>query len=374
MTFRLDRLVLSEWLKMLMLFLLVKMGLFLVADIQNRMDKLIASGATAREIMGYYLILTPTFLPTVLPLAVLISLLASLGIMHRRLEIVAMRNAGLSLLRITRSVWLVGGGLCVLLFYLNAHFVPWSKEASREMLDQFRFRGELQADKSAEEVGLVHNLTFNNAEEGRRWFLNRFSEYDYTGYGVTISILDKAGRESTRLLANRGYYNDTVGHWVLLNGREVTFDPESGDAIRNLGFDERSSPELTEDPVLMQYLRKKPQDLSFWQLGRVRDALERSNNPTAHKYALRLYRILVNPLDVLIAIALAVHFAIGPIRANPLMGIVKAVGLYLVYFLATQVFGVLSGERVPAFAAALAPSLLMLLGSCLLLTRTARPR
>lgn len=374
MTSRLDRLVFSEWLKMLVLTLTVMLGLFVVADIQNRLDDLLGYGAKAREIIIYYLILTPTFLPSVLPLAVLISLLMSLGMMHRRLEIVAMSNAGLSLLRVTRSAWVFGATLCALLFGLNAQFVPWSKEASRGMWDQFRFRGQLNENRTPNEIGIVNNLTFNNVDAHRRWFLNRFSEYDYQGYGITVSVLDERGREVVRLLANRGYFDDTVGYWVLQDGREVTFDPEAGDAVRNIGFERRDSPELNEDPVLMQYLRKKPQDLSFWQLGRVRDALERSNDPSARKYAMRLYRILVSPLDVLIALGLAVHFSIGPMRANPLLGTVKAVGVFILYFMLAQAVGIFAGKEIPAFTAALVPSLVMLAGTILIAARTERPR
>jgi len=370
---RLDRLVLAEWLKMLALTLSVVVGLFVVADVQNRLVDLLGYGATAREILRYYLILIPTFLPTVLPLSVLISVLISLGVMHRRLEIVAMRNAGLSILRITRSIWLLGLMLCGGLFWLNAHFVPWSKESSRELWDQLRFQGELREAESATEVGLLRNLTFNNVQEARRWFINRFSEYDYSAYGLTISFFNEQGQEITRLLANRGYYDDNDGYWILLDGREVSFDAGSGDMVRNIGFERKELPDLTEDPVLMQYLRKKPQDLSFWQLGRVRDSLEEADDPTARKYAMRLYRILVNPLDVLIALGLAIHFSMGAMRANQVVGVAKAVGLFVAYFMVTQGMGVLAGDQIPAFVVALVPTLLMLGASTALTSRTGLP-
>jgi lipopolysaccharide export system permease protein len=370
---RLDRLVLTEWVKMLVLTISVVVGLFVVADVQNHLDNLLLYGATAREILRYYLLLVPTFLPTVMPLAVLVSLLIALGGMHRRLEIVAMRNAGLSILRITRPVWLLGLLLCGGLFWLNADFVPWSKETSRELWDQLRFRGELRADKPVEEIGILQNLTFNNLEERRRWFINRFSEFDFNAYGLTISLFDTEGRETTRILSNRGYYDDNAGYWVLLDGREVTFDSASGDALRNLGFERREMPGLTEDPVLMQYLQKKPQDLSFWQLRRVEGVLQRAQDPGARKYSLRLYRFLVSPLDVLIALALAVRFSMGAIRANAFVGTAKGLGVFVAYFLLAQGMGVLAGEDASTFVIALAPTLLMLLLSFLLTLRTGHP-
>ncbi len=370
---RLDRLVFSEWLKLLMLTLGVLVGLFVVADAQNNLNDLLEYGASGGEIIQYYLILTPTLLPTVLPLAVLVSLLISLATMHRRLELVAMRNAGISLARITLPLWVFGIVLAGLLFWLNAHFVPWSKEASRELWNQYRFQGELASAESSQEVGVVHNLTFNNPEDGRRWFINQFSEYDYNAYGITISILNAEGGMVSQLVANRGYFNDIARHWVLLEGRELTFDPVRGDIIRNIGFDRREERALTEDPVLMQFLKKRPQDLSFWQLRRVMDALYETGDPLASRYAMRHYRILVNPLDVLIALALAIRFAVGAVRANPLVGVAKGISIYILYFLLSQSVGLIGANYLSPFVAALLPSILMLALAFFLVSRTGRP-
>ncbi|MFP4282401.1 MAG: LptF/LptG family permease [Opitutales bacterium] len=370
---RLDRLVLFEWLKAFAMTLAVIVGLFVVGDVQNHLDELLAFGASTGEILRYYLIVTPTFLPGVLPLTVLISVLIAFSSLHRRLELVAMRNAGLSLGRISLYCWVSGVLLAGGLFWLNGQFVPWSTETSRQLWDQYRFAGELDETGSREEVGVVPNLTFNNVEADRRWFINRFSEYDYHGYGITISFLDEGRNETRRLVANRGYYDDLAGHWVLLEGREVTFDPRAGDMVRNLGFERRELPDLTEDPTLMQYLKRRPQDLSFWQLQRVIEVLERAEDPAARKYAMRYYRTLVTPIDVLIALALGVHFAVGPIRANPLVGVAQAIGAFLLYFAVVQATGMLVSEAVPAFWAALAPSLLMLVASLWLFRRTSKP-
>tara|TARA_B110000438_G_scaffold168586_1_gene161132 strand:+ start:316 stop:1446 length:1131 start_codon:yes stop_codon:yes gene_type:complete len=370
---RLDRLVLTEWLRMLLLTASTLVGLFLVADMQNRLIDLIRFGASASEILQYYLIIIPTFFPLVLPLSVLISALAALAGMHRRLEIVAMRNAGLSAARITRYCWVVGVILAGLLFWLNGHFVPWAKESSNELWNAYRFEGEKAKDKSPEEIGRVPNLTFNNPEGRRRWFINLFSEYDYNAYGITVSNFDETGAEISRIVANRGYYEELSGHWVFLNGREVTFDPVEGDALRNIGFERREMLEMKEDPTLMQYLKKRPQELSVWQLKRVRNALEEANDPSARKYTLRYLRVLLNPLDVLIAIGLAVPFAIGPIRANPLFGIVKAIALYVVYFGSTQAMGALLPSTLSAFGVAAMPTVLMLCFALWLFSRTGRP-
>ena len=71
-----------------------------------------------------------------LPLTLLVSLLYTLGQMHRHHEFTALRAAGISLWRITAPVWFVGLLCCGLLGWLNASVVPWSVEESRALLER----------------------------------------------------------------------------------------------------------------------------------------------------------------------------------------------------------------------------------------------
>jgi lipopolysaccharide export system permease protein len=370
---RIDRYVFREWAKVFLLSLGVILGLLLIADMQNDLSDLLGYGAGGREILKYYLVLTPSFLPAILPISLLVSLLYVLGQLHRRHEFTAMRAAGLSLVRITRSLWFAGMALSGSLLWLNAEVVPWSVETSRVLWNNLYFRGEMAAEKSAEEIGVIQNLTFHHPENGRIWFVNTFNEFQYRAYGVSVFQLGENGRESSRLLANEGYYSENFGYWVLLNGREVTFDPETGDALRSLPFDEREFPELDEDPALMQFLKKRPQDLSFWQLGEVIDALAESADPRLVRYQIRYYSILVNPLSCLIVVGIAIPFALRGVRTNPMVGVAKSVALFLFYYVVTSASGLLGGALVSPAMAALLPNLCMILFAVFLFWRAARP-
>lgn len=370
---RIDRYVFREWAKVFVLSLGVILCLLIIADMQNDLSDLLGYGANAREILEYYAVLTPSFLPAILPISLLVSLLYVLGQLHRRNEVVAMRAVGLSLGRITRSLWAAGLALAGGLLWLNAEVVPWSVETSRLMWNNLYFRGELAAEKDAEEIGVITDLTFHHPENGRIWFVNSFNEYQYRAYGVSVFQLDGEGREASRLLANEGYFSEAAGHWVLLNGRELTFDPDNGDVMRSLPFDELDCPELTEDPALMQFLKKRPQDLSFWQLRKVIEALSSSADPRLVRYEIRYYSILVNPLSCLIVVGIAIPFALRGVRTNPMVGVAKSVGLFLLYYLVTNAAGLLGGEILTPAMAALLPNLCMILFAVFLFWRAARP-
>ncbi len=355
-----DRYILIEWFKTFALALGVTLGLLLMEDMYDDLSDLLEFGADIRNVGWYYLVLLPSFFPTVLPLSLLVSVLFSLGSLHRNNEIIAMRACGLSLYKITRSLWVMGVISTLLLLYLNAQLVPWSVEQSRKIWENYAFADQL-TEKDESKVGLIYNLTFYNHKDNRLWFMNRFSEYTYRGYGITISILDTHQREMTRLMANEGFFDDVEGNWVFLKGRETIFDSALGEPIRSVAFERKSLHYLTEDPTLMKSLEKRPKDLSFLQLARILDKLSSDDDPRVNGYAVRYHSILANPLSCLIVLGLAVPYAVAGVRVNPMVGVSKSFGLFFAYYFMAS-FCTLLGERqiIEPFQAAWLPNTFML--------------
>lgn len=339
------------------------LGLLIMEDMYDDLSDLLTYGANIKEVAWYYLVLLPSFLPIVLPLALLISILFSLGSLHRNNEIIAMRACGLSLYRLTRSLWTMGIIFTIVLFYLNAQLVPWSVEQSRKIWDNYAFAEQL-TNKDENNIGIIYNLSFYNHKEKRLWFMNRFSEYNYRGYGITVSILDGDRREITRLLANEGYYDDLDENWVFIKGRETIFDPKLGTPIRSLSFKRKNLPYLNEEPELMNSLEKRPKDLSFFQLRKILDKISTKDDPRVNGYAVRYHTILANPFSCLIVMGLAIPYAVAGVRVNPMVGVSKSFGLFFAYYFMSS-FCILLGEReiIEPFQAAWLPNIFMFLAA-----------
>lgn len=353
-----DRYILAEWFKVFCLTVFAIFGLLILGDVQNNLQDLLQYGATREDIFAYYLILLPSFMPIALPTSFMISLLFCLGQLHRNHEITALRTAGMSLFRITRSLWLVGMILTVALFQLNARLVPWSVEESRQMWNDLAFAKALQEETPEEEVGLIHNLTFYNRKDGRLWFLNRFNEYNYRAYGVTVSELRPGdGLELRRIVANEAWYDDLSTVWTFRWGREIRFDPETGQPVRSLGFDEKRLASFGEDPQLMKYLEKRPKDLSLRELERVVNYLRPAGDPRLARYAVTFYDRLLNPLSFLVILGLAIPFSVTGVRTNPFVGVSKAMGLFVLYFILLNVAQLAGTSGIPPLWAALIPNL-----------------
>lgn len=365
----LDRYIFREWLKAFLMALGATAGILLLERIQNSLKDFLDWGASGGDILRYYLFLFPSFLPTVIPISLLVSLLFVLGNLHRNMEITAMRAGGMHLFRITRSLWLAGLLLSGLLFYLNAEMVPRYVELSRTIQENLRFAGEARY-LDEHQVGVVPYLSLDNGKDRRIWFMNRFSEYTYEAFGVNVYQRDENGREIYRVMAREGFYDDVAGEWVLVEGRELTFAPGTGEVIRSLPFDKKRFPQFDEHPGMMLTLQKRVDQLSLREIRDLLGKVSPEENPKMLAYRVREMNLLSSPFVCLIVVGLAIPFAVSGVRTNPMVGASKSVFLFFVYYLIANLTSLLGSQGVLSpMVAAWIPLILMALFAFYLLRR-----
>ena len=345
---------------MLGLLLAATTGVLMMSALYDNFRDLIQLKAGVDDILSYYLTLMPSFLSLVLPVSMLLSLLFVLGKLHRNNELTAMRGAGLNIFATTKALWMAGIVLCGVSLLLNARVVPWSVEASNGLLDAMQFRAEAKAAPT-KVVGMVSSVAFDNRRQNRMWFINRYSRFNDTAYGVTVSELDRLRREKTRIMAREARYDVTRHSWTFIDGREMWFDPEQGDLMRSFTFTEKTVPYFTEEPRLMLLIDRKPNDLSFNQLRLNTDYFSSEENPKFLRYEVRYYRLLFDTIGPLIIIAIAIPFAVSGVRVNPAVGVSKSIGLFFTYFVLTNIATPLGATGVlePIWAAMM-PNLAMI--------------
>ena len=355
-----DRYVLKEWLIAFALTLGVIVGILILQNMYDSLPDLLDTDASFKQILLYYSLALPTYLPAILPIALLVSLLFALGTLHRNNEIIAMRASGVSLIHISRSLWVAGLLLSLLLVYLTSSVIPKAVEQSRTFFDNLEFAAD-ETQLGAREIGLLYNLGFDNRKDGRLWFMNRFSERAWLGLGVNVHTRDTSGQELSRISAAEAYFDDTHGHWVFLDGRELLIDHETGDILRALPFEEKKYEDFDEDPSLMLALYKEPKELSINELSRIIDTLPPEENPATHAYLVRFYSLFAAPFSCLVVVGIAVPFALTGVRTNPMVGVSKAMGFFAIFFVLISIASIF-GERqiIPAMLAAWIPNLAML--------------
>jgi lipopolysaccharide export system permease protein len=175
-----DRHVLSQCLQALGLALAAIVGLLLLQNIYDNLKDLVESGASEGDIALYYLVLIPSFLPTVMPLAFLISILFGprpVAPQQRDRRHARLRCSGSGASRGASGGWAPRLD-AVLLFYLNAQLVPWSVEKAQHIWEGYAFASSSRKAKRRPSVscGGLPTTTTPRTASG---FLNRFSQYNY---------------------------------------------------------------------------------------------------------------------------------------------------------------------------------------------------
>jgi lipopolysaccharide export system permease protein len=332
-----------------------------MADLYDYFRDLIQVGAGLGDMLMYFGTRMPSYLTVVLPLSMLLSLLFVLSKLHRNNELTAVRAAGLNIFATTRSLWLAGVALCAVSLLLNAKVVPWSVETSRSLYDAMQFKAEAATMPEGGALGVVPGVTFDNQRENRLWFINRYSRFSKTAYGIQVSQLDHSRREVSRIMAREGTYDPVHGGWTFKEGRELTFDPEQGQLVRPASFALKPMPDYGEDPTLMLLIDRKPQDLSFNELRRITEFFATQDNRKVLRYEVRYYSVLFETIGPLIIIAIAIPFAVSGVRVSPAVGVSKSIGLFFLYYVLTMLSQKVLGEGgyLEPMWAALMPNLAM---------------
>jgi lipopolysaccharide export system permease protein len=326
-----DRHLLREWLQILGLVMAAICGILVLNVLFDDFRELREYGARGLVFWEYLAVTLPSFLAIALPIGLLVSVLYALGQLHRANELIAMRAAGVGIFRLTAPIWVIGILCCGLSWWLNTSIVPWSVTQSRSMRETLQFRHQAKTLPN-DRLGAVYSVGFDNAAEHRMWFFNRFSRYTHHGYGVSVSELDRQRREVQRVVAAEAALDGTVGGWVFLRGRVLSFNPETGEMMGSKPFARLVQTDYHENPSLMLLIDRKPVDLSLHELRDLITYLATEHSPKVVTYAVRYYSLIADTLGPLIVIAIAIPFAVAGVRVNPAVGVSKSIGLFVLYY------------------------------------------
>jgi lipopolysaccharide export system permease protein len=147
-------------------------------------------------------------------------------------------------------------------------------------------------------------------------------------------------------VSTEAWFDDAQHGWLFKNGRELSFDPDTGVNTSSTPFALRLFPKYQEDPDLMMLIDRRPIDLSSRELRELIDYLSRENNPKSVPYAVRYYALIADILGPLIVIAIAIPFAASGVRVNPAVGVSKAIGLFALYWLLQNLSGSLATKQL----------------------------
>lgn len=279
----------------IILVLLVIVGIDLLTTLIDELAD-IDGDYNVWRVIQYVLLTTPSSLYEYLPFAALVGCLAGLGSLAGTSELVVMRAAGVSTLRLVWAV-LKPAILLTLLGLSIAEYVA----------PRFQQIAESERAMALQKEGKVHSVYGMWHREGNRYMHFNAVEAGGVLHGVLVYRFDDNRELQEVLYAERASYVE--GNWLLEDGT-VSYFTES--RARQEAFSLRQwETELT--PGLLNILVLQPEDLSISGIWRYARYLQ-AQGVSAAEYDLAFWKKLLQPFAMLALVLVAISFVFGPLR------------------------------------------------------------
>jgi LPS export ABC transporter permease LptF/LPS export ABC transporter permease LptG len=302
---------------------------------------------------------SPSLIYLIAPLAVMLAVLITFGLMEKASELTAMKASGVSIYRATLPVVMLSLFLAAGLFIFDQVYIPHTNREQEILRNQIK-------GKPAQ--------TYLQA--GRKWIFGQNNNIYYyqvfdpdTNHFGGISIFEfdpKTFQLTRRIHSERANWDENLKKWVFQTGWVRTLNGASIQDYRT--FDVATFGELREDPGYFKKEIKQSSEMSYEELQRYIGDLRQSGFDTV-RLRVQLQKKIAFPLITLVMAILAIPFAAGR-RGGALAGVAVAIGIAIVYWVTAGVFEAMgAANQLPALIAAWAPDFIFALAGGYMLLR-----
>jgi lipopolysaccharide export system permease protein len=316
----------------------------------DKIPRFIRSAGTARDMVAFFVFKLPEIINQTASFSILMATLLTLGLLSRNSEITAMRSCGISLLRISLPM-LVLGLLASLLLLVNTELVVPKSYERMEHIERVAINKQ-----GVNAVFKRNNIWFRS--EALIIQAQLFEPQEKTLKGVVVWTVDRSMNPLSRIDAESAEFRS--GAWTLKNAVLKDFNPEAG-------FNMRTVPAMAIALNLkvddLKVLDNNADNLSFRKLKEYADNLRRGGYQ-AFRYQTMMHAKLSAPFAAFVMVILGIPFALRNSRSGGVaLGIGASVAIGFSYFMVNAVL--LSYGRsgvLPPVVAAWAANFLFVLG------------
>ena len=362
----LDEYVVREFLDMFFLVLAGFVMLMLVFTFFEDVKDILQRSIPLSTVGAYLINLIPSMLYQIAPLAVLIAVLVTFGVLNRNSEIIAMKATGISLYRLVVPIVAISAVLAVSLFLFDEFYLPQAN------LRQEALHSIIKGRPPQTFLNPEQKWIFGQPHSGEpdRIFYYQFFDRDRNEFAnLAIFEFDPSTFAlSRRIFASRVFWDQATDSWRFQNGWQRDIEGASVTAYRE--FAQTSFSEIHEDPDYFKKEDMQAQEMNFGQLDRYIGDLRQSGFDTM-KLRVQLWHKLAYPFIAVVMAVLAIPFALSMGRRGSLEGVAMAIAVALAYFVADSLFGALGNVNyLPAALAACSSDILFGLVGGYMLLRT----
>lgn len=135
---KLDQYVLRQFVALLVVTFFISLFVIVMQFIWLRLDDMLGKGIPMEIMAKFFFYAALSSVPVALPLAILLASLMTFGNMGERLELIAMKTAGISLFRIMRSLIVFIAILVVGAFFYSNYVIPIAQQRMWTLMFSFQ--------------------------------------------------------------------------------------------------------------------------------------------------------------------------------------------------------------------------------------------
>jgi lipopolysaccharide export system permease protein len=359
---RLDRYVVQYFLQAYFYCIAGFTSIWFIFDVSDNISTFLDQRISRTLILQYYLTQIPQILIVLLPVALLLALLFSLGRMSRSNEIVSMLTFGVSLPRILAPLFIIGLLTTAASTALNYSMAPHGELARKRLLEDPQSRRQ--------QLGLTAQI-FRNRTDNRTWFIQQFYPGGTKFYNVHIVQQDANDNIVTAYVFYVVDYHPETHAWEFFQGKILHYDEAGNITHAESSVDSKLITDWSETPYRLSSANVRPEHLSVPEL---REYLQFNSDfpPTLlAPFATHLeYRIAL-PWTCTVVALIAGSLGVGYSRRGILSSVAAAILLVFAMNFVMHLFLALGeGARIPSWAAAWTPNVIFgLIGLILLYYR-----
>lgn len=214
----LDRYIARQFASIFGVCISALLTIWLLMDLSDKMGQFRESGHFVQTALTFYGARSPAVLLLLLPYSLLLALLYSLGKLSGNREIIAMVQAGRSVIRITVPLIVAGILFSLLSLGLNYHWAPFAEGMQEEILDVATGKDAAKAKK----------VLFRDPTNRRLWMIGSFPpnyQFGESLRNVEVTTTRADQTLESRLTASSATWDRVTHRWTFEDPAVGTYQP-----------------------------------------------------------------------------------------------------------------------------------------------------
>jgi LPS export ABC transporter permease LptG len=348
-----DRMVLSDLSRFFMFILGGFSALFLIITVFQLLDQITRNNIEFTIVANYLFFLTPFIINYMTPMAVLVAVMVTFGLLEKTSQVVVLKASGVSIFRLAAPAMLCSLLLSTVVFLNQDYILPFTNRRQDNLLHLIR---------SGQEPPQTSFQT------DRKWIFGANSRiYNYEHFSPKENVFSRLRildftREpfaiSSHLFARKAEWDPGTASWILDDGWERRFD---GDRQSFEAFDQRRMA-FPERPDYFKKDARESQMMTLEELRQHINDLARSGFDVLD-LKIDLYRKTAFPVTCVVMMIVGLPFAFSVGKRGALYGVTIGIAIGLFYWGLFNLFEQMGRyEVLPPLLAAWGPNMMFAAG------------